>query len=387
MKSRESRRAGLSLSGADDLDERRGGGARDETFARAVLRRGAAQLREAPVGRGGLWRKAILIACWFVASYGALLASPGMAAYLAASVSMGFAAAAIAFNVFHDANHGSFCRGRRLNLLIGVLSCASLGIGRHFWLRKHNVLHHSYPNVFEWDDDIETRGHLRFSPEQPWRRRYRSQYLYFLPLYALNSVEWIFIKDFVQYFRSRINPYQESPALTAHERAEFWLIKAAYGVAFMAIPLYFQPFAVVAAGFVVFHVVMGLLLAVFTQLAHINDRVAFPALGRAPHADDWAAHQLRTTANFATRNPLVNWFAGGLNFQIEHHLFPHLPHTRYPAISAMVREVAQKFGVPYLEYPTFGEAIAAHIRLLHRLSRPDEAPGIRPASLRLGRST
>ena len=96
------------MSGADDLDERRGGGARDETFARAVLRRGAAQLREAPVGRGGLWRKAILIACWFVASYGALLASPGMVAYLAASVSMGFAAAAIAFNVFHDANQGSY---------------------------------------------------------------------------------------------------------------------------------------------------------------------------------------------------------------------------------------------------------------------------------------
>ena len=247
------------------------------------------------------------------------------------------------------------------------------------------MLHHSYPNVFEWDDDIETRGHLRLSPEQAWRPQYRSQHLYFLPLYALNSIEWIFIKDFVQYFRLRINPYQHSPPLTALERVEFWLSKAAYGVAFVVAPLCLQPFVVVAAGFVVFHVVMGLLLAVFTQLAHINDAVAFPALGRAPRADDWAAHQVRTTANFATRNPLVNWFAGGLNFQIEHHLFPHLPHTRYPAISVMVREVTQQFGLPYLEYPTIGQAIAAHVRLLHRLSLPDEAPKVRHTGLRLVR--
>ncbi len=375
------------MSGADTLREGRNGGARDESFTRAVLRRGAAQLSEAPGGRGALWRKAILIACWFVASYAALLASPGMAAYLAASVSMGFAAAALAFNVFHDANHGAFCSDRRLNLLIARVCCASLGVGRHFWLRKHNVLHHSYPNVFEWDDDIETRGHLRFSPEQTWRPQYRGQHLYFAPLYALNSIEWIFVKDFIQYFRSRINPYQESPPLTAREQAEFWLSKAAYGVAFVAVPLWLQPFLVVAAGFVVFHVVMGLLLALFTQLAHINDAVAFPALGRAPRTDDWAAHQLRTTANFATRNPLVNWFAGGLNFQIEHHLFPHAPHTLYPAISATVREVTEQLGLAYLEYPTLGEAIGAHVRLLRRLSRPAEAPTARHAGLRLGRPT
>jgi linoleoyl-CoA desaturase len=361
------------LSGADFLAERRAGGARDNSFARAVLRAGK-ELGEAPGADGALRRKATLIACWFVASYAALLASPGMAAYLAASVSLAFASAALAFNIFHDANHGSFCCDRRLNLLIAKLCCASLGIGRHFWLRKHNVLHHSYPNVFEWDDDIETRGHLRFSPEQAWRPEYRRQYLYFPLLYALNSFEWIFIKDFVQYFRSRINPYQDSPPLSASEQVEFWLSKAAYGIAFVAAPLCLQPFIVVAAGFFVFHVVFGLLLALFTQLAHINDAVAFPALGRAPRADDWAAHQVRTTANFATRNLVVNWFAGGLNFQIEHHLFPHLPHTRYLAISPMVREAALQFGLPYIEYPTLRQAVSSHIRLLHRLSVPNEAP-------------
>jgi linoleoyl-CoA desaturase len=374
------------LSGADNLAEGREGGARDETFARAVLS-AAKRLGEAPGGRSGLWRKAILIACWFVASYAALLVSPGIAAYLAASVSLAFAAAALAFNVFHDANHGSFCGDRRLNHLIAGLCCASLGVGRHFWLRKHNVLHHSYPNVFEWDDDIETRGHLRLSPEQEWRPKFRGQHLYFLPLYALNSIEWIFIKDFAQYFRSRINPYQESPPLTALEQVEFWLSKAAYGVAFVVAPLSLQSVVVVAAGFVVFHAVMGLLLAVFTQLAHINDAVAFPALGRAPRPDDWAAHQLRTTANFATQNHMVNWYAGGLNFQIEHHLFPHLPHTRYPAVSAVVREVAQQFGLPYIQYPTLGQAIASHVRLLRRLSLRDGAVKVSHTRLRQGQPT
>jgi linoleoyl-CoA desaturase len=345
------------------------------------------QFGKAPGGRRALHRKAVLIACWFAASYAALLASPGIAVYLAASISMGFAAAALAFNVFHDANHGAFCADRRLNLLAARLCCTALGAGRHFWLHKHHVLHHAYPNVFEWDDDLDTRGALRISPQQPWRPKFRGQHLYFLLFYGLHSIEWIFIKDFVQYFRSRLNPYQESPPLTAVEQVEFFLSKVAYGVAFVVAPLCLHPFVTFAAGFLAFHFVLGLLLAIVTQMAHINVAVAFPALGRHPRADDWAAHQVRTTANFATRNPLVNWFTGGLNFQIEHHLFPHLPHTRYPAISAMVREVTQQFGLPYIEYPTLKEALAAHIGLLHRLSLPDEAPAARPAGLRLGQPT
>ena len=360
------------MSGADILAEGRKGGVRDETFGRAVRRRGA-QLSEAPGDRDALWRKAILIACWFGASYAALLAAPGMAAYVAASVSMGFAAAALAFNVFHDANHGAFCADRRLNLLVARLCCTSLGAGRHFWLHKHHVLHHSYPNVFEWDDDLDTRGALRISPQQPWRPKFRGQHFYFLLLYGLHSIEWIFIKDFVQYFRSRLNPYQESPPLTPAEQVEFFLSKVAYGVVFVVAPLCLQPVVTVAAGFLAFHFVFGVLLAVVTQMAHINVAVAFPALGRHPRADDWAAHQVRTTANFATRNPLVNWFTGGLNFQIEHHLFPHLPHTRYPAISAMVREVTQQFGLPYLEYQTLRQALAGHVSLLRRLSFRDGA--------------
>jgi linoleoyl-CoA desaturase len=367
------------LSGAENFAGGRVGGARAETFGRAVLRRGAMQFGEVAKGRNALHRKAILIACWFVASYAALLAAPGIGTYLAASISMGCAAAGIGFNVFHDANHGAFCGDRRLNLWIARLSSTLLGAGRLFWVHKHHVLHHSYPNVFEWDDDLESRGALRISPQQPWRPKFRGQHLYFLLFYALHSIEWVFIKDFVQYFRSRLNPYQESPPLTALEQVEFWLSKAVYAVAFVVVPLCLQPFAVVAAGFFAFHFVMGLLLAVVTQMAHINVDVAFPALGRHPRADDWAAHQVRTTVNFATRNPLVNWYTGGLNFQIEHHLFPHLPHTCYPAISTTVREVTQQFGLPYVEYPTLRKAFADHFRLLRRLSHPDEDPKVSAA--------
>jgi linoleoyl-CoA desaturase len=347
---------------------------RDGAFAQAVRARVARQLAGAPAKGGGkLWGKAAVIGCWFVVSYGTLLAAPSLIVFLGASLSFAFASAALAFNVFHDANHGAFCASKRTNLWLARLCCVALGVGRRFWHHKHHVLHHSFPNVFQWDDDVESRGFLRLSPLQPWQPRYRGQHLYCGVLYALNSVEWIFIKDFVQYFRLRINPFQSIPKLTLPERAEFWLCKAAYAALFLIPPLLVQPFGWVAAGFVLFHLVMSVLLTVVFQLAHLNDAVAFPAMEQRPRSDGWAAHQMRTTANFAMRSPAINWFTGGLNFQIEHHLFPHVSHTRYPEISATVREVAGRFGLPYVEYASLTEAVAAHIRLLRTLGRRDEA--------------
>ena len=85
--------------------------------------------------------------------------------------------------------------------------------------------------------------------------------------------------------------------------------------------------------------------------------------------DEFAAHQIKTTAKFATNNKLVSWWVGGLNFQIEHHLFPKISHVHYPAISAIVRNVCSEYQLNYIDYPTMRRAVAAHVRFLREMGR------------------
>ena len=307
---------------------------------------------------------------WFLASYACLLTAPNTGVYLAASLSWGVASAAVAFNIFHDANHGGFSSDERVNVWVSRLAAAALGVGRHFWRQKHHAMHHQFVNVLEWDDDLESRGWLRLSPEQPWSPRYRWQNLFFLPLYALNSLEWIAYQDFVKYFTLMTNKYRPVAPMSRRDKLEFWSVKLIYTVCFVIPPFVVQPLGRVIIGFLVFHAVLSLLLTV-TQLAHLNDQTVFsPSSGPRLLRDDWGSHQMRTTVNFAVDNPVVTWFLGGLNFQIEHHLFPNLSHTHYPEISGAVREVAGEFGLPYRDRASLSGAIGSHYRLLRDLAAP-----------------
>ena len=137
-----------------------------------------------------------MILAWFGLSYGALLAAPTLWLALLATISLALAAAAIGFGVFHDANHGTLFRRPAANLAAARLCSVLLGPSRHFWVFKHQGLHHRQPNVFGWDDDLETRGMLRFSPLSAWHPRFRHQQVKAVLYYGLNTLEWLFWKDF-----------------------------------------------------------------------------------------------------------------------------------------------------------------------------------------------
>ena len=322
-------------------------------------------------GDGRLYRKALIIGLWFVASYALLLTIRVGWEQLLACISLGLAACALGFNVFHDANHGSFSPSRRVNLAVSVVTCTALGASRYFWWYKHQVLHHRFPNIFRWDDDIETRGCLRLSAMQPWRPRFKNQHRFFFLLYALGTLEWFFVKDFVQYFTRWVNSYQRTPTMSRGQKLEFWMCKGVYAAIFLALPLAVMPAWRVLVGLLVFHVTLSLTLTFIFNLAHQVEKVDFPAPAGEPAtiAEDWAAHQMRTTANFATGNRLLNWFAGGLNFQIEHHLFPRISHTLYPDISGIVRRTAREFDLPYHHYETYFAAVQSHYRFLRELGQ------------------
>ena len=322
-----------------------------------------------------LQRKALIIALWFLASYVLIFTTDAAWVQVLLCVSYALAAAAMGFNIFHDSIHGSFSSSPRLNSFLSRATCSVLGTGRYFRWYKHNVLHHRFTNVFGWDDDLETRGSLRMSPCQPWQPKFKNQHRWFYFLYCMTSLEWVFLKDFVQYLTLHINPYRAIPPLSRGEKREFWSSKAFYFAFFVLPPFIFLPAGRVLVGMLIFHFTLSLTLAFIFNLAHAIEKADFPAPSGDPATieDEWAAHQMRTTVNFATDNRFLNWFTGGLNFQIEHHLFPGISHTHYPAISAIVRDTALEFGLPYNNYETYIGTVRSHFRIMRTL-------GTEPAS-------
>jgi linoleoyl-CoA desaturase len=327
-----------------------------------VDRRGAARAH----------RKAALLLAAYVTNLAAIVLAPYPAVQLLLFIPWGVVHAAVGFNIFHDSIHGSFARSERGNRWLAFVSCALLGVSRYFWYHKHNVLHHRYPNVQGWDDDLETRGGLRLSPAQDWSLRYRFQHLYAPLVYSLTTLEWIFVKDFVQYFTRRMNRCMSIPAMTAADHLEFWATKTAYFAITIGIPLGVMPPEYFFAGYIVLHLTLSLTLASIFQLAHVTAQCVFPE--PCPDSSwmesDWAVHQMKTTANFSTGNAWLTWFSGGLNFQVEHHLFPLVSHVHYPVINEILTATALEFNITYHSYPTYRGALAGHLQVLKRLSMP-----------------
>lgn len=317
-----------------------------------------------------LQRKSALIAVWFLGSFILLLCIDSVWAQIVLCFSYGLAASAVGFNIFHDANHGAISSCRRTNTIVAILTSMALGPSRYLWAYKHHVLHHRFTNLQGWDDDLETRGFLRLSPHQPWKPRYRGQHIFVFALYAINAIEMVFVKDFVQYFTLRMNASQDIPAMSKAEKFEFWAAKAFYVAIFVALPIAILPFERVLAGFLIYQVTLGLSLALIFSMAHQVEHAAFPALATHSPAisEEWAAHQMRTTVNFANSSPVMNWFSGGLNHQIEHHLFPTVSHTHYAAIRPIVRSTALEFQLPYNHFDTYAKALKSHYRFLQKLS-------------------
>jgi linoleoyl-CoA desaturase len=331
-----------------------------------------------PVGDPRLKRKMALILLWFVLSYGALLAAPTILLALLATISLAFAASAVGFCVFHDANHRTLFRRPAANLLAARLCSVLLGPSRHFWVHKHQGLHHRQPNVFGWDDDLETRGFLRLSPACAWKARFRGQEFKAVFLYGLNTLEWLFWKDFRCLVGGRLNEQHAVP-LKGREQSELLVCKALYLLLFVLPPFLVLPLMWAVAAFILFHFVFSWLLAIVFQLAHLTPGMAF---GGVREGDDWAMHQVRTTADFATSSSLATWFTGGLNHQIEHHLFPNVAHSHYPGLRPIVRAVAERQGLQCHDLGGTFSALKQHFAHLKALGEP--AAAAPPAKALLG---
>lgn len=248
------------------------------------------------------------------------------------------------------------------------LTMNALGSNAFIWKVKHNIIHHTYTNIDKIDDDIANGPLLRQCTTQKWMPIHRFQFLYMFVLYGVSTLSWALGTDFARYFRKRIHNTRIK-RIDVKQHVIFWASKLLYAFFYALLPIYvlgWQPWLI---GFLIIHITMGLSLSVVFQLAHIVEKTTFDVADGTHKVirSEWAVHEIRTTANFAPENRIISWLVGGLNFQIEHHLFPQVSHIHYSALSKIVRQQCELFGLPYNYYPTVGQALFSHVRLMRRL--------------------
>jgi linoleoyl-CoA desaturase len=353
--------------------------ARASAFAAEVRQRVDALFAERDLSRHADWRmvlKTVTLLTLTFGAYGAILSNRfSPATMLALAIVMGVGMAGIGFSISHDALHGAYSARPPVNRLLGF-TFDLLGANGYLWRITHNVIHHTYTNIQGVDEDLEVSPLIRLSPGSPWRPVHRTQPVHAWLLYSLSTLFWVFVKDYKYFLQRDLGPYRNKQ----HPRKEIALLiggKAFYYgwslvLPWLVVQVSWWQFLI---GYLAMHLTAGLILGVVFQLAHVVEGAEHLAPDATGHMEvAWMVHQLRTTSDFATRNALVTWYVGGLNHQVEHHLFPRVCSIHYPAIRPILRDVAARHGVPYHEQPTLAAAIRSHFRMLCRLShRPAAA--------------
>lgn len=283
-------------------------------------------------------------------------------------VMFGLNMAAIGFNVMHDACHGSFSTKNWVNEVLGLTN-NFLGGNAFLWKLKHNIIHHTYTNVDGVDDDINNMPFMRQCTSQPWKPMHRFQSVYMFILYGFTSL-FMFFMDYVKYFSKKIHttPLKK---MDLKEHVIFWGGKIFFIAFYIVLPIILLGWKGWLIGFVISQFTLGLTLAVVFQLAHVVEHAEFEAAGVDPVKieNEWAIHQIKTTANFAFSNKIITWFVGGLNYQIEHHLFPRISHIHYPAISEIVKATCERFELNYIYFPSTRAAVASHVRFMNQMGK------------------
>jgi linoleoyl-CoA desaturase len=303
--------------------------------------------------------------------YGMLHAPPTIFSSIVYGLIFGFLFPMIGFNVMHDAAHGAYSEKELVNKLLAH-SNTLMGVSLFMWKKKHNVIHHTFTNT-EVDDDLSAGPAFRFQPTQPWKPGHRFQHIYALPAYGLLFFIWVWRNDFRKYFSRKIHT-TEIHMKSLWDHIIFWGGKVFHFMTMVYIPCSVMGFGKGMLFYLVFCALCGFLLSIVFQLAHVVEKTIFPRIDVDPNkitTGSWAANQILTTCNFATKNVFLKWFVGGLNFQIEHHLFPEVSHVHYPAIQSIVQKTCEEYDLPYNEYGTMRESVISHLATLKGLgSKP-----------------
>ncbi len=316
--------------------------------------------------------KTIIILGVYWGAYAAImLGGLGLNAMWALTAVMGIGMAGIGFSITHDALHGAYSSSTRVNNFVGLFFDL-VGANGYIWKITHNIIHHTYTNIHGHDEDLEVAEFIRLSPHTEHKPIHRLQHVLAFPAYSFATFFWVFVKDYWYFIKNPLGPYEDKKH-PASEWVKLFVTKAFYYLYMIVLPLMFLDITwwQLLIGFSTLHLVAGLILGIIFQLAHVVESTTHPI----PNEDNmienhWVIHEMLTTNNFARSNKALCWYVGGLNFQIEHHLFPKVCSIHYPAISPIVEQTAKEFGIPYNCHETFREAVASHYRTLKKFGDP-----------------
>ena len=340
-------------------------------FFRTLNKRVNYYFKESKIRKTGNWKlylKAVIIFSMFIVPYFVIMIfDPNQWISLTFVIFSGIGMAGVGMNVMHDGNHGSFSNKKWVNKLMGS-SIYILAGNAYNWQIQHNVLHHTFTNIHGHDEDLAAGRILRFSKHSKWFPHHKYQQFYSFLLYGLMTINWAITGDFLQTIRYLKKKLSFKKFISPKKQ---WInlifTKIIYFTIWIVLPMVFLNLAwwKILIGFFILHYIAGVILTIVFQLAHVVEKVEMPLpsnLGNMKNS--WAIHQLFTTSNFSTNNKILNWFSGGLNFQVEHHLFPKISHIHYKKISKIVKKTALEFNLPYNEYRTTRDAIKSHFNFL-----------------------
>lgn len=320
-----------------------------------------------------MYLKTLVLLSLFAASYVLLVfytATVGQAVLL--SIVLGLSTAGIGFNIQHDAGHQAYSNHQWINKLMSM-TLDLIGGSSYVWHWKHAVFHHTYVNITGHDTDIDLGALARLTPHQKRYRFHRWQQYYMWPLYGLLAIQWHLVSDFSALITGRVGRHR-LPRPRGWDLVVFLGGKVVFFTLTFGIPLLLHPVGTVLLFYGVVAAVMGIVMSIVFQLAHAVEQAEFPLphpeTGRIENA--WAIHQAETTVDFARRSRVAAWLLGGLNFQIEHHLFPRVCHVNYPAISKVVEATCREYGVRYTAHRSFGAGLVSHYRWLRRMGSSTE---------------
>ncbi|EDM34341.1 fatty acid desaturase [Pedobacter sp. BAL39] len=318
-----------------------------------------------------MWIKVVFFLSGLTALYlSLLLGNFPLVVMIPLCVLLGMFSAFVGFNICHDAIHNSLSANKAVNKRFAFIFNL-IGASPYVWNICHNIVHHTYTNIAGHDEDIDVApGLIRFSDDEPVNRLQQYQHYYAFMLYSFAMLSWVFRKDYKKFFQKKVGEH-----VMIHPRIEYFKLffyKAIYYLLFIALPLMVMDIRwyEFIAGFLIMQFSQGLVLGLVFQLAHVVESTSFPHPDKQGNIiEEWAVHQLLTTANFAGDSKTLAFLCGGLNRQIEHHLFPKICHIHYPAIGKIVKQTATDFNLPYNEYPTFLTALKSHYQMLKKLGK------------------
>ena len=319
----------------------------------------------------GMYLKSFVILAWTFASYLLMFWFTAWWQIVLLSGSLGLAMAAVGFNIQHDGGHSAYSERRWINRVMAY-TMDLIGASSYVWKHRHNIIHHTYTNITGHDGDVDLGFLGRLTPHQPRLSFHRFQHFYLWPLYGFVTAKWHLMDDFNSVRRGKIGE-TSFPRPKGKDLVYFLGGKALFFSLAFFIPMIWFPWYIVAGVYFLATFLQGIVMSMVFQLAHVIEHAEFPM----PEGDSmrmeaaWAVHQVQTTVNFAMDNRVVCWYTGGLNYQIEHHLFPHVCHLNYPKLSKVVASVCDEYGVEYNTYKTVSGAVAAHYRWLKEMGQPE----------------